>query len=130
MTSAALDLIGFVLAIPTAILAIFLTGKLSLAPYIAATNELGPITALARSWQLTRHNFWRTTGVLFAVWIIDSIISTLLGGVSDGSVVLQFFVAVPLIQMLTIPYLSVAFTIILYDLKLRRQGFDAVKSGS
>ncbi|HEU5440588.1 MAG TPA: hypothetical protein VFU88_14985 [Ktedonobacterales bacterium] len=100
--------------------------RLGLAPYAAASERIGPFRALALSWDLTRRNFWRTFGVL----IIIGLVIGLVGGIASQAGLLYpaitYLVIVPLVQILTAPLQAVMYITLLYDLRVRREGYAAV----
>ncbi|SCB82547.1 Membrane domain of glycerophosphoryl diester phosphodiesterase [Pseudarthrobacter enclensis] len=49
--------------------------KVMVAPAAVVIEELGPVAALRRSWQLTRSNWWRILGITLVVSILVGVIS-------------------------------------------------------
>lgn len=77
---AAAILVGFLLMI----VVVYLFVKFSLiAPVIAIENQLNPITAMRRSWSLTKGNSFRLVGffllLLIAIGIISALVTSVLG---------------------------------------------------
>jgi hypothetical protein len=104
--------------------------RLGLAPYLTATQEVGPLRAVAASWRLTRDNFWRTFFVLLVMGILVLLVSAICSavGVATGyfSTVGGDLIAIPLVQLLIAPLLALTYITLLYDLRLRREGYAAV----
>ncbi len=105
---------------------VYLSVRLALAPYAAATQRIGPARALGTSWRLTRGNFWRTLGVLFIVGLVVSTLSNSISVVQLVSIPAAFLVLLPLVLGLTTPLSTLAAVVVLYDLRLRREGYSAV----
>jgi hypothetical protein len=105
---------------------VYLGVRLALAPYAAATQRIGPARALGTSWRLTRGNFWRTLGVLFIVGLVISTLSNSVSVVQLVSIPAAFLVLLPLVLGLTMPLSTLAAVVVLYDLRLRREGYSAV----
>ncbi len=118
-------LLAFLLFIPTFVLVIFLSVKLSLAPYLVATDRAGVFGALGQSWSLTRANWWR-------VFVVTLVVSLFLGVISyPASLVSVISVAIGLVVTALVGAFkaavqAVTYISLLYDLRLRRDGFDAV----
>jgi len=105
---------------------VYLGVRLALAPYAATTLHIGPARALGTSWRLTRGNFWRTLGVLFIVGLVVSTLSNSISVVQLVSIPAAFLVLLPLVLGLTMPLSTLAAVVVLYDLRLRREGYSAV----
>jgi hypothetical protein len=105
---------------------VYLGVRLALAPYAAATQRIGPARALGTSWRLTRGNFWRTLGVLFIVGLVVNTLSNAVSVVQLVSIPAAFLVLLPLVLGLTVPLSTLAAVVVLYDLRLRREGYQAV----
>lgn len=100
--------------------------RLGLAPYAAAAEGIGPLRALGRSWRLTRGSFWRTLGIWLTIAVLTGIPSYIGGQFSSLSAPFAYLVLLPLIQVFTAPLMALAWVTLLYDLRLRREGYAAV----
>ena len=107
-------------------LAIFVYVRLMLASYIAATEPLGPVAALRKSWRLTRHQWWHTFIPIFVVAFFVAIISIPTGFVQSASFGAGALIANPLFAALTTPLAALASVAVLFDLRLRREGYAAL----
>lgn len=95
---------------------------------------LGPIAALRRSWDLVTYCFWRTLGFVIVIFIIswliqfipDAIISSVLELVVQDVVQQQLVVTVvnTITSVLITPFILIAFTLMYYDLRIRKEEFD------
>jgi hypothetical protein len=125
-TGSLLACAGLAVVIPGAILLIFFSTRLGLAPYVAATERLGPLAALGKSWQLTRRSFWRVWGIILVMGFVVGIVGYAAGLVTVASVVGGLLVATPLLAAVTAPLTALTYTTLLYDLRLRHEGYAAV----
>jgi hypothetical protein len=95
---------------------------------------LGPIAALRRSWDLVTYYFWRTLGFVIVIsiisWLIQLIPEVIISSVLE--LVVQDFVQQQLIatvvttitSVLIMPFTLIAYTLMYYDLRIRKEGFD------
>jgi len=100
--------------------------RLGLAPYAAASERLGPFKALGLSWRLTRGNFWRTFGVVLVIGLLVGLVSGIAGQLGLASVAIAYLVLVALVQVFASPLQALMYVTLLYDLRLRREGYAAV----
>lgn len=103
-------------------------------PVLFAEN-VGPIRAVGRSWNLTRGNWWRTLGILILVGILVSIIQTALTALFGGlaavvpglgndlraAIVLTVSTGV---NALVSPITPIAISLLYLDLRVRKEGLD------
>lgn len=124
-----------------AFIAIVVVGvRWALAMPIVAIEDVGPVTALRRSWHLTGAATWRTFGMLLVVNLVVGILSTvvaqllaivivdLLAQPADMTLAGQTIVDT-LVTMLFAPVGTVVMTVYLYDQMVRRDGFDLPAPG-
>jgi len=131
-----------------AVVAVFawLSVKLALAPAALVAEPRGVFAAIARSWTLTRRNWWRTFGILLLTSVIVSIIVSVIStpitmlitlfasfgtaeaGADDLSAILPVLILTTAVSAFfgAIGYaFQAAVTSLLYiDLRMRREGFD------
>ncbi len=118
--------IGFLLLLVPGL--ILLSGLLVASVAMVVERPRRPTTAMARSWELTqgyKGQVFGTVVVAFLLLLIPRIaISTLwaVGGGSDSSVVPELASAV--IEVGIYPYLYTVITLVYYDLRIRKEGFD------
>ena len=123
---ATLGCLALILLLPCGILAIHVLVRLMLAPYIAATEPLGPMAALRKSWEITRRNWWHTAVPIFVVGLFVAVISIPASLVQSASFGISALIAVPLVAALTTPLAALVAVVVLYDLRLRREGYAAL----
>jgi hypothetical protein len=102
-----------------ALAAIFIAVRLLLIGPVAAAEEVGPMTILRRSWDLTAGNWWRlfgfllvyAVGALALIWAVTSVVGVVarltIGQLNSGSVAALVFVLVA--QILTAAIYSLLF---------------------
>jgi hypothetical protein len=102
-----------------ALAAIFIAVRLLLIGPVAAGEEVGPVTILRRSWDLTAGNWWRlfgfllvyAVGALALIWAVTSVVGVVarltIGQLNSGSVAALVFVLVA--QILTAAIYSLLF---------------------
>lgn len=114
--------------------------RIYLAMPIVVLERLGPGRALARSWRLTRGNWWRLLGIVALTLLIVlgvSLILMLPLGVLAGLPMLLAdgdwgmvaanalgVVAEALSSSVTTPFLAAVTTLLYIDLRMRREGLD------
>ncbi len=148
--SAILGVIGlsFLLALPFAVVAAWISTKLLVAPAAVVVENIGAFQGIRRSWQLTRSNWWRTFGIslLAAViaGVIGSIITTpvtflasflapvLAGGDPTANQTVSILLITQAISLtiaalvgaVTLAFQTGVMALIYVDLRMRRDGFD------
>ena len=109
---------------------LFFTTRLGLAPYAAAAERRGPLRALGQSWRLTRGSFWRTLGIWLTFAVLTGVPSYIGGQFSSLSAPFAYLVLLPLIQLFTAPLMALTWVTLLYDLRLRREGYAALTASA
>ncbi|HEX5547898.1 MAG TPA: hypothetical protein VFX24_10830, partial [Ktedonobacterales bacterium] len=116
--------------IPCIVFAIYVYVRLFLSPYIAATEALGPVAALRRSWNLTRKQWAHVVWPLFVTALVVAIISFPFSFVEYASYGVAALIVNPLISALTAPLVALAAISVLYDVRLRREGYASLATES
>jgi hypothetical protein len=84
--------------------------------------------AMQRSFQLTRGSFWRNSGILLILFCIlftaSIIIGIILGVISVVSSVAIRLLMTPLLSFVT-PVLTIAVTLLYYEMRVRKENYDA-----
>jgi hypothetical protein len=105
--------------------------RLAIAPYIAATQRITARSALASSWRLTRGFFWRTVGLFVVLWLTTYLIGAILSFVTLAlGDPLESLIVLPLAQIVAAPLFALMWTAHVFDLRLRREGFAALRGPS
>jgi hypothetical protein len=86
---------------------------------------LGPVAALKRSWQLSdgcrTHVFW-TLLLSWILYFVLYVIATTVGMTMFTPTITVIIAAVAIV--LVYPFLAVVSTLLYYDLRVRKEGFD------
>lgn len=123
-----LGCLTLILVFPCGFFAIYVTIRLFLAPYIAATEPLGPLAAVRKSWYLTRGQWWHTFTPVFVIAILTTLISFPASFVEYASYGAAVLLVTPLVSALTYPLVAIVAVVVLYDLRLRREGYAPLAS--
>jgi hypothetical protein len=122
------------------IVAIVATGYLAsswlVAPVVIVVEKMGPIAGLGRAWRLSSGNRWRIIGIQLLLIILNLVISVLIAGLFGGlaaagaeaggagiSAALQSVVNLAS-TIIWAPVEWIAFTVLYYDLRVRKEAFD------
>jgi hypothetical protein len=130
--------LAFVLAVPAAF---FLTGYLGaswlVAPVVVVIEKMGPVAALGRAWNLSNGHRWRILGIQVLLFMLNLVLSILIGVLFGGlaaaggqgtgqigvSSVVQSLVNLAS-TIIWAPVQWIAFTVLYYDLRVRKEAFD------
>jgi hypothetical protein len=115
--------------------AFYLGNCWSLATPALLFEDAGPVQALKRSYALVRGSWWRVLGVLMVGVLLVSILSGILQGIltlvpaalADGNDVVLALTAViagTVAVTLTTPFTAAIFSLVYFDQRVRREGFD------
>ena len=107
--------------------------RLLFAPQAIVLENMGGIDGLRRSWRLVRGSFWRVLGITLVISVLVAIIgqgpayviaiaASLLPSPVLGLVVNA--TAQSLVNVVVLPLQFAAFTLLYYDLRIRKEGFD------
>ncbi len=120
--------------LPVFLVAFYVLGlRWQFAPQAIVIENHGALDGLRRSWNLITGSFWRVAGINLVlgilIWIITSVVSF---SVQFVGVLLPSFVLVNLLstvvnsalQMAVLPIQLATLTLLYYDLRVRREGFD------
>jgi hypothetical protein len=112
--------------------------RLCLTTQAIVLENQGPLTGIARSWRLTSGAFWRALGLIVLLFLLAYVISAI--PTSMVSFALQLISAGDLTalmrnqaivsgiavlgQILVLPFQLVIYTMLYYDLRMRKEGYD------
>jgi hypothetical protein len=132
--------LAFVLAVPAAIVATAYLGcSWLVAPVVVVVEKMGPIAALGRAWRLSGGHRWRIFGIQVLLFILNLVLSLLIGGLFGGFAAFGGQSGTPgqlgvtsVVQTLVnlastivwAPVEWIAFTVLYYDLRVRKEAFD------
>lgn len=122
--------IGFILLV---IPGLFLLVSWALAVPAIVVEDLGATEGIGRSWALVSGRRWPILGVFVVLYIILFIVGALLGlllnglffsGMSPRSSVLVSGLISTVSQVVTAPLLAIGITVVYFDQRVRKEGFD------
>jgi hypothetical protein len=132
--------VAFAVAVLAAVIATaYLACSWLVAPVVVVVEKMGPIAALGRAWRLSSGNRWRIFGIQVLLFILNIVLSVLIGVLFGGLVAAGGQSAQPgqlglstLVQSLVnlastiiwAPVEWIAFTVLYYDLRVRKEAFD------
>jgi hypothetical protein len=133
-----LSLLYFFALIPAFIALIIPGAWLSVAwclSFPALLSEgLGPVAALGRSYRLVKGRWWPTFGALLVMYLLVLVISGILGALLgavliasvDNEAVAGVFSTIinTLSSLITLPLMASVLTVLYFDLRVRKEGFD------
>jgi len=132
--------LALVAGVGGALVAVTLLVRLSIAVIAVALEDIGPVTAIRRSWHLTGGNAWRTFAVLTILAIViavaGSLVVQLLGvtvtdtvGVRSGAADTMDALFAAAVAVLFAPVTIVVQTVLYFDLRVRRDAWDLPAPG-
>lgn len=131
MTGLSLYVLGAGLLLGGGVTYIILSIRFVGAPYLAAMQPISTGAALAKSWRLTRGFFWKTLGLFALMWLMMYVVGALLSIVSISVAdLVESLVVLPLAQVIAAPLFALLLTTHFLDLRLRREGYAAVRGES
>jgi hypothetical protein len=128
-------LFGFGLLVLAMIAVAYFVVRLLFTSQAVMVEGRGTIEAIRRSWRLTQGYFWRTLGLLAVVALIVFFISAVPAGIITFPVTLLLrdqpelqlminTIVSTILNVLALPFSMVAYTLIYFDLRVRKEGFD------
>ncbi|MFP4435835.1 MAG: glycerophosphoryl diester phosphodiesterase membrane domain-containing protein [Chloroflexaceae bacterium] len=121
----------------TLLITAFFIVRLMFFPQMIVLEKHGPLDGLSRSWQLVRGSFWRVLGTVLLISLLVQILVIIPGLISGG--VIGFVFSDPqdfaiqqslstlvgyITQILFLPISIIAYTLLYYDLRVRKEGYD------
>ena len=125
-----------VLLLALAVLFAFFAVRLMLATCVVMLEGTGVLASIARSWRLTRGNFWRLFGIMLLTVVLVTILVSILSVPFSmfGSVfAMQGDIMVPLIlssigqlvgSAVSIPVMAAVLALLYIDVRMRKEGLD------
>jgi hypothetical protein len=112
---------------------VWLAVRWSVAVPALLAEEIGPVSALGRSFRLVKERWWATFGALVVMTILVSILQGIVGALmgfvfaDSGNELLAaviYTLVTTLAYAVTLPIQAAVFTLIYFDLRVRKEGFD------
>jgi hypothetical protein len=127
----------FVVILLLIVASLFIYVRLLFATQAIVLEDQGPLEGLKRSWRLVGQSFWRTLGSVFLVFVFAYIILVIvhlpvlavvaLTGIMFNDIALYQTINVLvsyLLMVLILPFQFTIFTLLYYDLRIRKEGYD------
>jgi hypothetical protein len=124
-------ILGFLIFAAALVLPAWLVTSFALVPTISALEDAGPFSAMGRSLRLIAGNRWRIFAVMLLLFIIEIILSALLGAIflgafltesTAGRVAAVLVGAAGTIAWEPLPWAALA--LFYYDMRIRKEAFD------
>lgn len=125
--------LGFLLLLIASIVVGCVAVRIIFTSQIVMIEGRGPWASLVRSWRLTQRYFWRTLGFV----IVIVLLVVLLSSIPTLAIALpvQFFAGQRtylivasavggILNVIATPFAMIAYTLMYYDLRIRKEGFD------
>ncbi|HEY6758473.1 MAG TPA: hypothetical protein VI318_03250 [Baekduia sp.] len=114
---------------------IWLTVAWSVAYPVMLVEGLGGVSALKRSFKLTEHRWWATCGRIAVAYLLVTVISgvasalflvpsSLLASDTSTGALLLSRASSFVVSLLTTPFIAAVTTLVYFDLRVRKEGFD------
>ncbi len=134
-TAAVVVLVITVAVIATLVVLAWFGVRWTLAVPALLAEGAGPVGALRRSWRLTRGSYWRTLGIIVLVYILQSVVGSVVSlfvfplailvpfvpGAVRGAILLT---GTTLAGAVTAPVVYLCVVLLYFDLRIRRESFD------
>lgn len=116
-------------------LAVWMAVRWSMVWAAMLAEDVGPINALRRSWNLTRGHWWRILGILIVVAILQAVIgfglnilfggiAALIPGIEPDVRSALVLIVTTLLNAVVTPITTIAITLLYFDLRVRNEGYD------
>ncbi len=120
-----------VLALGGVVATVYVATSTLVMPVAATVEGAGPMAALRRSWALSEGNRWRVLGLQLLLVVLNGVISALLSAIFVSALIADENARAILQQVTNVvanvawaPVQWATFTILYYDLRVRREAFD------
>lgn len=115
--------------------AIFLFTRWTVSPAGVIAERLGPLSAMGRSFRLVQGRFWPVFGAVLLAYLLYFVVSQLIGGVvsvlsfsdmtgGEAISLVPTVIGSVLVSIVSAPFVAAMITIIYFDLRVRKEGYD------
>jgi hypothetical protein len=101
-------------------------------------EDNGPIDGIVRSWRLFKGSMWRVVGIMLVTWLLLQVLTFIPGLLMSFVTTMMFGDSIELFslkqnidtivtyttQILVLPFLLGVYTVLYYDLRVRKEGYD------
>jgi hypothetical protein len=124
--------IGFLLLI---VPGVWLYAAWSVAVPVLLIEQAGPIRSLGRSRRLVQGSWWRSAGVLIVAAVLGLVVGGAIEGLLTGAALASGHPSIGFVVIITVlaaivsavllqPFSAAVVTVLYYDLRIRREGYD------
>jgi hypothetical protein len=130
---ALLDGVAAILFFAAALAGLYLFVMWQFVPQAIVVEGHGVVDAFRRSWHLVEGTWWRVFGIYLVLSIMVGILGSIVGGIAGGILAVSggdrgaIFLAQLIAQFVTVlitPFQLCAMTLLFFDLRVRKEGFD------
>jgi hypothetical protein len=126
-TGALLGCAGFLAMFISLALVLFLYVRFALAPYATAANRVGVLAGFRQSWRISRGHWLRVFGLVIVISLVIGLGSLAISEFAAVSFGITLLVVTPLYDAIATPLLMLAYVVLLYDLRLRSEGYATLQ---
>lgn len=130
----AVGFLGVGLTIVLTVVALALYVRIFFTSQAIMVEDQGPWQAIKRSWRLTQRYFWRTVGYLLVIILLMYFLASLpaivliaptaLLGIDQRLQLLLQIIVTTIFSVIATPFSLIAYTLMYFDLRIRKEGFD------
>jgi hypothetical protein len=130
---ALLDGVAVILFFAAILAGIYLFVMWQFVPQAIVVEGHGIVDAFRRSWHLVEGTWWRVFAIYLVLTIMVGILGSIVGGIAGGILAVSggdrgaIFLAQVIAQFVTVlitPFQLCAMTLLFFDLRIRKEGFD------
>lgn len=132
---------GFGLILVLGVAALIIGIRVWFTSQAAVVEGRGPWESVVRSWRLTQGYFWRTLGYIIVVGVLVALLAQIpaavitapLSAMLEDQPRLYYLISSiigTIFTVLSTPFSLIAYTLMYYDLRIRKEGFDLEQQAS
>lgn len=126
-TGALLSCAGFIAGLIGAIAGLFIYFRLVMGPFMVSADRTGIFASFRRGWRISRGHWWRIVGAVVIVTLVIGLGGVAVSELELVSLGITLLVITPLYQAIVTPLLMLTYLTLLYDLRLRSEGYTALQ---
>ena len=134
LTIGVVGMLAFVLLGIATLVALALLVRIMFTSQTIMAEGAGAWESLARSWRLTEGSFWRIVGYMLLIMLLMYLLAalpvfvvTFAAGIAGLDQQVQLIIttcASAVLSVIVTPFSMIAYTLLYYDLRVRKEGFD------
>jgi len=114
---------------------VFLVTRWTVAPAAVIAEQRGPLQSMGRSFRLVRGRFWPVLGAVVLAYLLYFVVSQVIGTVismlsfadvlgGESISLVPSVIGSILVSIVSAPFVAAMITIIYFDLRVRKEGYD------